>query len=106
MIAHCTLDDLLRESWDIWRSYDCARWFYNVPDAPHPHPIMNNHAMKGGGIYVEDNNTVTITPCFFQLLDLQYPRDTKITLENDTADEAGSAVYGGQIDRCLPQSAV
>ena len=69
---------------------------------PHTHTqIMNNHAKRGGGIYVEDDNTVTITPCFFQLLDLQYPQDTKITLENNTADEAGSAVYGGEIDRCL-----
>ena len=79
-------------------------WFYNVPDDPHPHP---NHGKRGGGIYVEDVNTVTITPRFFELLDLQYSQDTKITLlENDTADEAGSAVYGGEIDRCLPQSAV
>ena len=29
--------------------------------------IMNNHAKRGGGIY---DNTVTITPRFFQLLDL------------------------------------
>ena len=38
---------------------------------PHTYTqIMNNHAKKGVGIYVEDDNTVTITPCFFQLLDL------------------------------------
>ena len=65
--------------------------------------IMNNHAKRGGGI---DDNTVTIMPHFFQLLDLQYLQDTKITLENNTADEAGSAVYGGESDTCLPQSAV
>ena len=63
--------------------------------------IMNNHAKRGGGIYVEDDNTVTIMSCFFQLLDLKHPQDTKITLENNTAEEAGSAVYGGEIDRCL-----
>ena len=63
--------------------YDSIRWSYNVPDDPHPHPIMNNHAKRGGGIYVEDDNTGTITPRFFQLLDLQYPQDTKITLENN-----------------------
>ena len=67
---------------------------------PHTHiQIMNNHAKGGGGIYVEDN-TVTKMPCFFQLLDLQYPQDIAITLENNTADEAGSAVYGGEIDKC------
>ena len=71
---------------------------------PHTHiEITHNHAKRGGGIYVEDQNAATTVPCFFQVLDLQYPytaTEIMITLENNTADEAGSAVYGGKIDQC------
>jgi len=71
---------------------------------PHTHvQIFNNHAKRGGGIYVEDEAIVTIIPCFFQLMDPHYPYSdisSVITLENNTADEAGSAVYGGEIDKC------
>ena len=71
---------------------------------PYTHvQITNNHAMRGGGIYVRDENTLTTTPCFFQLLNLKYSYsniDAVVTLENNTADEAGSAVYGGEIDQC------
>ena len=65
--------------------------------------ITNNHAKRGGGIYVEDQNTATTIPCFFQIVELQYPYsllDSMITLENNTAQEAGNAVYGGRIDQC------
>ena len=65
--------------------------------------ITNNHAMKGGGIYVEDQVAVITFPCFFQLVNLQYPYshiDAVVTLENNTADEAGSALFGGGIDIC------
>ena len=72
---------------------------------PHTHiQVTHNHAKRGakrgGGIYVEDQNAATTVPCFFQVLDLQYPytaTEIMITLENNTADEAGSAVYGGMI---------
>ena len=80
----------------------CSRFYL----MPHTHiQISNNHARRGGGIYIVDQDitTVRLVPCFFQLLDLQYPIshiDTRITLENNTADEAGSAVYGGRIDQC------
>ena len=39
-------------------------------------------------------------------MDLHYPYsdiDSVISLENNTADEAGSAVYGGDIDNCYLQ---
>ena len=65
--------------------------------------ISKNHAKRGGGIYVEDQNTATTIPCFFETVDLQYPYshlDEMITLENNTAQEAGNAVYGGRIDQC------
>ena len=71
---------------------------------PHTHvQIINNHAKRGGGIYVEDENTELPYPCFFQLMnehDHYSEIDSVITLENNTADEAGSAVYGGKIDYC------
>ena len=71
---------------------------------PHTHiQITNNHAKRGGGIYVEDQNAATTIPCFFQIVNLQYPFlqiDSMITLKNNTAQEAGSAVYGGRIDQC------
>ena len=75
--------------------------FYIIP---YTHvQITNNHAKRGGGIFVKDEDTVTTTPCFFQLLNLKYSYlhiDAVVTLENNTADEAGSAVYGGKIDQC------
>ena len=40
-------------------------------------------------------------------MDLHYPYsdiDSVISLENNTADEAGSAVYGGEIDNCYLQA--
>ena len=71
---------------------------------PHAHiQITNNRAKRGGGIYVEDQNAATTIPCFFQIVELEYPYshlDAMITLENNTAQEAGNAVYGGRIDQC------
>ena len=59
--------------------------------------IVNNHAKRGGGIYVEDQNVGSIDACFFQIFDLEFSSNVVITLENNTADEAGIAVYGGEI---------
>ena len=75
---------------------------------PHTHvQIVNNHAKRGGGIYIEDAIEYAGLkfngPCFFQLMDLHYPYseiDSVIILENNTADEARSALYGGEIDSC------
>ena len=71
---------------------------------PHTHiQLTKNHAKRGGGIYVEDQNAATTIPCFFQIVELQYPYshlDSMITLKNNTAQEAGSAVYGGRINQC------
>ena len=56
---------------------------------------------------MEDEVTVTTMPCFFQVLNLQYPNlpiTGMITLENNTADEAGSALYGGSLDFCFLQT--
>ena len=46
-------------------------------------------------------DTAMVTPCFYQLLVLRIPpTDLLITLENNTADEAGSALHGGGIVMC------
>ena len=78
----------------------CSRFYLR----PHTHiQITNNHAKRGGGIYVEDQNAATTIPCFFQIVKLQYPFlqiDAMITLKDNTAQEAGSAVHGGRIDQC------
>ena len=37
--------------------------FYLFP--PTHIEIINNHAKRGGGIYVEDQNAATTIPCFF-----------------------------------------
>ena len=59
---------------------------------PHTHiEITHNHAKRGGGIYVVDEDAATTIPCFFQLLNLQYPYlyiDAVLILENNTAEEA------------------
>ena len=68
---------------------------------PHAHiQITNNHAKRGGGIYVEDLNAATTIPCFFQIVEPYPHTDAMITLENNTAQEAGNSVYGGRIDQC------
>ena len=71
---------------------------------PHTHiQVTANHAKRGGGIYVEDQNAATTIPCFFQIVKLPYlflQIDSMITLKNNTAQEAGNAVYGGRIDQC------
>ena len=63
---------------------------------PHAHiQITNNHAKRGGGIYVKNQNAVTTIPCFFQIVEMQYAYshlDPMITLENNTAQEAGNVV--------------
>ena len=72
----------------------------------------NNHATFGGAIYVQDGSplsycTVIATyipeePCFFQLpgQNLSNGTDVKLVFKNNSADAAGSVLYGGAIDYC------
>ena len=67
--------------------------------------IANNHAYhSGGGIYVEDPQSKALinSPCFFQPSTSvsQILRTTRIDLINNTANYAGSALYGGSIENC------
>ena len=72
----------------------------------------NNHATFGGAIYIQDGSplsycTVIATyiseePCFFQLpgQNLSNGTDVKLVFKNNSADAAGSVLYGGVIDNC------
>ena len=78
-----------------------------------PHTTMcweNNHANLGGAIFVNDNSpsiycSQTSTErekCFFQLpgQNLSNGPDVKLVFKNNSADAAGSVLYGGAIDNC------
>ena len=72
----------------------------------------NNHAALGGAIYVTDASPIsyctsvaTLVPkeeCFFQLpgQNLSKGIDVKLVFKNNSADAAGSVLYGGAIDNC------
>ena len=84
-----------------------------------PHTTVcweNNHATLGGAIYVSDiNSLIYCTPisqyiaayvpreeCFFQLpgQNLSNGIDVNLFFKNNSADNAGSVLYGGTIDYC------
>ena len=72
----------------------------------------NNHATLGGAIYVSDiNPLIDCTPvapfiprekCFFQLSDqkLSGGFNVQFVFRNNSAQDAGSVLYGGAIDKC------
>ena len=72
----------------------------------------NNHATLGGAIYVADvspaSYCTSLGPyvprqeCFFQLpgQNLSSGIDVQLVFKNNTADAAGSVLYGGAIDNC------
>ena len=69
----------------------------------------NNHATLGGAIYVQDASPVSycdsLMPkekCFFQLpgQSLTNSADVQFVFKNNSADAAGSVLYGGAIDNC------
>ena len=69
----------------------------------------NNHADLGGAIFVEDDSPLSyctaVVPkqeCFFQLpgQNLSNGVDVQLVFKNNSADDAGSVLYGGAIDNC------
>ena len=72
----------------------------------------NNHAYVGGAIFVEDASPISdctsvaaLVPkeeCFFQLpgQNLSSGINVKLVFKNNSADDAGSILYGGAIDNC------
>ena len=67
---------------------------------------VNNHATFGGAIYVADAIelsycTSTQEECFFQLPGQNLSSiDVQLVFKNNSADAAGSVLYGGAIDNC------
>ena len=75
--------------------YDHAFMYF----ASHTHLyFINNHAKRGGGIYMHPQLSFD-DPCFFQLESTDYA-DIQIVLEDNHAEEAGDALYGGFVDVC------
>ena len=66
---------------------------------------MNNASQYGGGIFVADECTQVVPFCFFQVDNITAGpdtlRNTKVFLDNNKAEYAGSAIYGGLIDNCV-----
>ena len=66
--------------------------------------ITENNAIQfGGGIYVENDCSQNIRYCFFQIANLSENttlHKEQVSLINNTAQFAGSALYGGHIDTC------
>ena len=63
--------------------------------------LKNNHATQdGGGIYTEFECAQAIPPCFFQVESTKVALNRTVYLEYNTANRAGSALYGGSIDNC------
>ena len=66
----------------------------------------NNHATLGGAIYVENvrlcNPYVPKGECFFQLpgQNLSTGIDVQLVFKDNSADAAGSVLYGGAVDNC------
>ena len=73
---------------------------------------VNNHASLGGAIYVYNAITriycteiiryIPTEKCFFQLpgQNLSNGLDARLVFNNNSADDAGSVLYGGAIDNC------
>ena len=63
--------------------------------------IKDNHAtLNGGGIYTEFECLQAIPPCFYQVMNISVHLNKTVFLQNNTADRAGSGLYGGSIDGC------
>ena len=71
----------------------------------------NNRASSGGAIYVRDSPFIYCTEivkyipkeeCFFQLpgQNLSNGIDVQLVFKNNSADDAGSVLYGGAVDNC------
>ena len=75
--------------------------FYLMPNTSVQ--ITNNHAKRGGGIFVEDERAEEAGHlCFFKIMEYHLDDiiDPMVFLVNNTAEEAGSALYGGDVDYC------
>ena len=61
---------------------------------------QNNVSQYGGGIFVEDDCSQVVPYCFYQV-DVNTWNTTTVSLTDNNATYAGSALFGGLIDNCL-----
>lgn len=65
--------------------------------------IQNTALLAGGAIYVMSNSALLVDDAVNCFVTLQgYTRDIYMYFERNRAGEAGSVLYGGEIDRCWP----
>ena len=86
----------------------CDRSFLFL--TPHTNvSFIGNHATgTGGGIYVSGLCLESIPECFFQFSrsilntkDMPLLKTVSVYFANNTAGQAGSAIYGGSVDHCV-----
>ena len=66
--------------------------------------FTNNKARhKGGAIYVSEKHIThnIIVPCFFQYSNFTLPKMPKAFFSGNTADTAGTVLFGGEISTCI-----
>ena len=62
--------------------------------------FTNNSAKhRGGAIFAETQ--LELAPCFFQYSDHTFPESVKVTITGNTADIAGTALFGRDISDCV-----
>ena len=80
-----------------------ASYIYLSPDA-YLSFINNSADVRGGAINIDQpavyfSHSVSVALCFFQFLGTK--NKTYFYFDNNTADKAGTAIYGGSIDSCI-----
>lgn len=65
--------------------------------------FKDNYAFYQGGALNVVGRSDVVLPCFFQISDPSFRPDPNITLffQDNYAEEAGSVLFGGAIDRCI-----
>lgn len=63
--------------------------------------FRGNYALLHGGAINVIGRLDVVFPCFYQLLDLEKPTNVTLHFEGNYAEEAGSILYGGSVDRCI-----
>ena len=62
--------------------------------------FTNNSAQqRGGAIFVERQQNMS--PCFFQYSDMEVLKSAKVAFFGNTAEKAGSVLFGGNIENCV-----
>ena len=63
--------------------------------------FIGNHAVHAGGaLMVYDESLLFIDYCFYHIESNQQLKNTRLVFENNTAEYAGDAIFGGSIQYC------